>query len=382
MRDDWRWQMENAIRSEAALSERLELTEGERCGLRIAADQGPPLLITPYYFGLIDGDDRRDPIRAQCVPRAGEGVLSSALVADPLAEVKHRVAPALVRRYPDRALFLVTDRCATNCRHCTRRRRIGQRRPRSIEELEPALQWLEQHHDVREVLISGGDPLVASDDWVGMILERIRSIPSLEIIRIGTRTPVTLPQRITPRLCEILRSLGPLYVMTHFNHPREVTERSMEACALLADSGIPLANQAVLLRGVNDSAEVQSELGRRLLQARVRPYYLMQCDAVRGTAHFRTNISRGLQIMATLRERLTGLAIPTFVLDLPGGAGKVPLTPEYLVERRGERVLFRGLAGEIVEYEDREDHSDDEVSLRENDAFPSRCDDSPVEDEA
>lgn len=352
MDEDWTWQVAHAARTARDLGEWFELRDAERRGIAVAEAAGFPLLATPHYLSLIDPSDPNDPIRVQCVPTGAEDRAVPLDQEDPLAEEAHTVAPQLVRRYEDRALLLSTDRCATHCRHCTRRRRVGAAGPRSLGELEPALSWLSEHAEVREVLVSGGDPLLAPDRWIEALLGRLRRIPSIELIRVGSRIPVTLPHRITPRLCQVLRRHAPIYLTTHFNHPRELARASRRACARLADAGIPLANQAVLLRGVNDSVAVQAELGRALLRARVRPYYLMQCDSVRGTGHLRVSVGRGVEIVAGLRGRLTGLAIPTYVLDLPGGEGKVTLGPQYLRRREGELLVLESPGGEEVRYYD------------------------------
>lgn len=358
MDEEWQDQLRRAIGSRDQLEERLELTADERRGLDLVASDARllPLLVTPYYLSLIDPADAADPIRRQCVPSAREADRRPELDDDPLAEARYEVAPGLVRRYPDRALLIATTRCAAHCRHCTRRRLVGRGGLRSLSELEPALRWLEAHEEVREVLVSGGDPLIAPDGWIDALLGRIRSIGRIDVVRIGTRAPVTLPQRVTAGLCRVLRRWAPLYVVTHFNHPRELTPEARAACEALADAGVPLANQAVLLRGVNDCSRVQIELCRALLRARVRPYYLMQCDAVQGTAHLRTSVRRGVAIAETVRASISGLGVPTYVLDLPGGAGKVPLRPGACGERRGGALVFTGPGGELVRYE----HGDDD----------------------
>lgn len=350
--EDWAWQLGNLVETPDALIEGLPLSEEELRGIEEAEADGFRLRCTPYYRSLIDPDDPNDPIRIQCVPSLAESVSVPLDTPDPLAEEAHTVAPNLIQRYPDRVLLLATDRCATHCRHCTRRRRVGRGGLRSLDELEVAFRWIEDHSTVREVLFSGGDPLVASDIWIERILKRLRAISHLELIRGGTRVPVTLPQRVTPSLCEILGRFTPLYVTTHFNHPRELTREAVAACCALADAGIPLANQAVLLEGVNDSAEIQLELCRALLRARVRPYYVMQCDSVRGTGHLRVSVERGLAIMASLRGQLSGLGIPTYVLDLPGGGGKVVLSSKSLLQREGDYLLFVGPEGATTRYYD------------------------------
>lgn len=328
------------------------LTDDERAGIEWARASGFTALVPPHYLSLIDPADPADPLRIQCVPSARERVAAPLDRDDSLAEEEHAVAPYLVRRYPDRVLLLATDRCSIHCRHCTRRRRVGRSGMRRLADLEPALRWIEAHREIREVLVSGGDPLLAPDRWIEALLRRIRRIGHLEVIRVGSRVPVTMPRRITAALCRLLRRHGPLYLTTHFNHPRELALEAVEACESLADSGIPLANQAVLLRGVNDDVETLEALSRGLLRARVRPYYLMQCDAVSGTAHLRVNIRRGMDIMAALRARTSGLGIPTYVLDLPGGAGKVVLGRNPLIRREGDVLVFRGPRGGEARYHD------------------------------
>ncbi len=347
---DWRWQLSRSIRTVEELASRCSLTEGERKWFARTSEGALPFSVTPYYFGLIDLSDPLDPIRRQCIPTNAEHTKERGQLFDPLGEEKFEVAPHLVRRYPDRALLLVTDRCATYCRHCTRRRHVGRGGRPSIRELRPAFRWLEDHREVDEVLISGGDPLVADTDWVDRLLRELRRIGHLGVLRVGTRVPVTLPMRVDAALCDVLRRHQPVIVTTHFNHPREMTSRAREACERLVDAGIPVANQAVLLRGVNDSARLQAALGRALLRARVRPYYLMQTDSAQGTSHFRTSVESGLRIMAELRRVLSGLAVPTYVLDLPGGAGKVPLTSSAVEGREGDDVILRSPTGVLVRY--------------------------------
>jgi lysine 2,3-aminomutase len=357
--DGWIEELGRVVRRASELDGHLRLSAEERRGIAAAERAGFPLLVTPSYLALMDPDDPMDPIRIQAIPSIREVEPLPLDLRDPLAEEVYTVAPHLIRRYPDRALLLATDRCATHCRHCTRRRRVGLSGLRHPEELDPAMHWLADNREVKEVLVSGGDPLVASDEWIDELLGRLRRIEHLELIRIGSRVPVTLPSRVTDELCEILRRWGPLYLTTHFNHPRELTDAARAACARLVDAGIPMANQTVLLRGVNDSVEVQEELGRALLRSRVRPYYLMQCDSVSGTGHLRVPTRRGIEIMAELRRRLTGLAIPSYVLDLPGGHGKILLAPTSIVGREGDLLVLSSPRGEEVRYFDRDDESSD-----------------------
>lgn len=356
---DWRWQLRHAVGSVDALARALPLTPSELEGARRAEREGLPLRITPYYLGLVDRDDPSCPIRRQCVPEAREGDTVPGDLADPLGEVAHEVAPHLVQRYPDRVLLLATDRCAVYCRFCTRSRMVGAGDGSvPLDRLAPALAWLREHPEVTDVIVSGGDPLTMATDRVVRVVEAVRAVPSVETIRLATRVPVTLPMRITPELLAALKGFHPLWVMTHFNHPRELSPESIAACNRLADAGFPVMNQTVLLSGINDDPEVLARLFRGLVRQRVRPYYLLQADPVRGTGHLRTPLARGLEIMASLQGRLTGIALPRFVCDTPGGRGKVPLSPDYVVRRqRGTEdapatttlVTFRG---EEVDYVD------------------------------
>lgn len=332
--EDWRWQLQNSLRSVEQLSRALVLSERELQGARRAESTGLPISITPHYLSLIDPHDENCPIRGQVVPRAEEEQLVEGDLVDPLGEQAHEVAPDLVQRYPDRALLLVSDRCAVYCRFCTRSRMVGDGGgPRALQRLQPALDYLREHPSIRDVIVSGGDPLVMSSSRLVALLAALRAIPSIETIRIGTRVPVVLPQRITGELLAALKPLHPLWIMTHFNHPRELSERSRRACRDLADAGFPVMNQTVLLRGVNDDPATLSELFRGLIRERVRPYYLMQADPVKGTGHLRTSLERGIEIMKALQGRLSGIALPKLILDTPGGFGKVPLQPDYVIAR-------------------------------------------------
>lgn len=307
-----------------------------------------PLRITPYYLGLID--QVGDPIWKQAVPDLHE--LADDGLTDPLAEEKFSPVPAIIHRYPDRVIFYVSGSCASYCRFCTRKRKVGcpDMAP-SFRELREGIEYIAATPQIHEVIFSGGDPLILPDAVLGDLLARVHAIPHVEIIRIGTRVPVTLPERITDRLCSLLKKFQPLYLNTHFNHPRELTQQAAEACARLADAGIVLGNQTVLLHGVNDQAEIISELFRGLLKMRVRPYYLHQMDLTRGTGHFRTSVKTGLKIIHSLRGPVSGLASPHYIIDLPGGKGKVPLVPQY-VKRRGDTLLIQTADGEVVEYPD------------------------------
>jgi lysine 2,3-aminomutase len=350
---DWRWQVRNAISSVDALSSVLTLSERELQGARRAERQGLPIGITPYYLSLCDPHDDTCPVRRQCVPDAREDLEVPGDLVDPLGEVHHEVAPHLVQRYPDRALLLVTDRCAVYCRFCTRSRMVGDGGgAASLDALAPALSYLAAHPEVRDVIVSGGDPLAMATDRLVRVVAAVRSVPSVETIRLATRVPVTLPMRITRELLRALRPHHPLWVMTHFNHPKELTRESIAACTRLADAGFPVMNQTVLLAGINDDAKTLEALFRGLVRARVRPYYLLQTDPVRGTAHLRTPLARGVALIAELQGRLSGIALPKLICDTPGGKGKVPLLPDYVVSRSPGRTVLRTFRGEEVAYID------------------------------
>jgi lysine 2,3-aminomutase len=350
---DWRWQLRHAVDSVDALARELPLTDRELEGARRAERQGLPIRITPYYLSLADANDPTCPVRRQCVPDARESDETPGDLVDPLGEVAHEVAPHLVQRYPDRALLLATDRCAVYCRFCTRSRIVGGGEGAvSLEALAPAFAWLRAHPAVRDVIVSGGDPLAMATERIVRIVAAVRAIESVETIRLATRVPVTLPMRITEELVRALRPFHPLWVMTHYNHPNELTRDSVAACVRLADAGFPVMNQSVLLAGINDDADTLATLFRGLVRARVRPYYLLQADPVRGTGHLRTPIGRGVELMAALQGRLSGIALPKLICDTPGGRGKVPLGPDYVVARAAGRTTLRTFRGELVDYLD------------------------------
>jgi len=310
--------------------------------------------INPYYLSLIRYPG--DPIWLQCVPDSVE-LEDWDAPADPLAEDEMSPVPNLVHRYPDRVLFLTTSQCGLYCRFCTRKRKVGDSSKINMRELESAFRYLDEHAEVSDVILSGGDPLMLTDSVLEKILQRLRAIPHIQIIRLGTKMPCVLPQRITPRLCQMLKKYHPIYVNTHFNHPWEITPESKKACEMLADAGCPVGNQAVLLKGVNDDPEVMKELMKGLLAMRVRPYYIYQADLTKGANHFRTPIDVGLEIMDKLRGHISGLAVPYFVIDAPGGGGKIPLLPEYVLARDEEKVILRNFRNEVYEYPDvREPH--------------------------
>jgi lysine 2,3-aminomutase len=357
--DDWRWQLRHAISSAEELARALPLTPREAVGARRAEQQGLPMRITPYYLSLADRDDPACPVRRQCVPDAREGDDVPGDLVDPLGERAHEVAPHLVQRYPDRVLLLATDRCAVYCRFCTRSRMVGSGDGAvSLDALAPAFAWLRAHPEVRDVIVSGGDPLAMVTERIVRLVAAVRAIESVETIRLATRVPVTLPMRITPELLRALRPYHPLWVMTHFNHPKELSSEAIAACERLADAGFPVMNQTVLLRGINDDEATLEKLFRGLVRARVRPYYLLQADPVRGTGHLRTPLARGVELMQGLQGRLSGIALPKFICDTPGGRGKVPLLADSVVRRgphagRAEGVTtLRTFRGELVDYVD------------------------------
>jgi lysine 2,3-aminomutase len=352
--DDWRWQARHAVTDLRALGEALNLTEAERVGATRAAAAGMPISITPYYLALCDPADPNCPIRRQCVPRAEEAIAVRGDLRDPLGEERHQVAPHLIRRYPDRVLLIATDRCGVYCRFCTRSRMVGDGGgARSLAALEPAFEWLEAHPDVREVIVSGGDPCLMSSERIGRLLQRIGQVEHIDTVRLATRVPVTLPQRVTTELCDAIReSFEATWIMTHFNHPKELTSESSAACARLADAGLPVMKQTVLLRGVNDDAATLETLFRGLVRMRVRPYYLLQMDPVSGTGHLRTPLRRGIELMAGLQGRVSGIALPKLIVDTPGGLGKVPIGPRYLMSQGEGVTVLETFRGDFVEYYD------------------------------
>ena len=346
--NDWRWQLRHSITADD-LPHLLDLTADERAGLAAA----PGLFrvgTTPYYFSLVDRASPHCPVRRQIVPWGAEARVAPGELSDPLGEDAHNPTPAIIHKYPDRVLLLAVDRCAIYCRHCNRRRLVGGDEPTTRAELEAAFDYIARTRRVRDVLISGGDPLLLATDKLDYILGRLRAIPHVEIIRMGTRVPVVLPMRIDDELVAMLRKHHPFFVNTHFNHAKELTPEARRACAKLVDAGIPVGNQAVLLRGVNSSVRSMRALLRGLLTMRVRPYYLFQGDTVVGTDHLRTGVDTAIEIMDGLRGWITGMAIPHLVIDAPGGAGKVPIGPRYLQEIRDDVAVVRSYRGQIVEY--------------------------------
>jgi lysine 2,3-aminomutase len=349
--NDFRWQLKHRITSLDQLRRLLPtLTPEEEAGTKLANTK-LALAITPYFFNLIDPSDENCPIRRQVIPRIEETRTASWEMNDPCGEDAHSPVPGLVHRYPDRVLFLVTDRCASYCRYCTRSRLVSNATGYDFHpEYDKQIEYIRSHPEIRDVLLSGGDPLLLSDDKLEALLRQLRAIPHIEFLRIGTRIPIFLPQRITPELCAMLKKYHPLFISVHSNHPRELTTEVRDALGRLADAGIPLGNQSVLLKHVNDDAVILGALFQKLLMCRVRPYYLYQCDLISGSAHLRTSVRRGLEIMEQLRGHTTGYAVPQYVIDAPGGGGKVPINPGYILSHNNDRVVIRNFEGKVFEY--------------------------------
>jgi lysine 2,3-aminomutase len=347
---DWTWQLKNRLTSVEQLERHMTLTADEKAGCAFASKK-LALAITPYFFNLIDRGDPDCPLRKQVIPRAGEMVISEGEQLDSLGEDEHSPVPGLVHRYPDRVLFLVTDRCAAYCRYCTRSRLVSNAQDYNFHpEHEQALRYIEAHPEIRDVLLSGGDPLLLSDKKLEHLLARLRAIKHVEFIRIGSRIPVFLPQRITPALCEIFKKYGPVWMSIHVNHPRECAAELRDACERLAFAGVPLGNQSVLLAGINDDADVMKALVHRLLRMRVRPYYLYQMDLITGGAHFKADVRKGIEIIRALRGHTTGYAVPQYVIDAPGGGGKVPINPDYVESVTDDAITFRNYEGQRFTY--------------------------------
>ncbi len=351
--EDWnsaKWQLKNRVRTLEDIEKHLVLSEEERAGILLTGTK-LATAVTPHFFNLIHPTDPTCPIRRQVIPRIEETHADADEMADPCGEDSHMPVPGLVHRYPDRVLFLVTDRCASYCRYCTRSRVVSGVSEQKLEtQWDQAIDYISKTPQIRDVLLSGGDPLLFSDRKLESILSRLHAIPHVQFLRIGSRIPLFLPQRITPELCEMLKQFHPLFVSIHTNHPRELTSEVQEALGRLADAGIQMGNQSVLLKDVNDSVEVQRDLVHKLLMCRVRPYYLYQADLIQGTKHLRTGINKGLDIIDGLRGHTTGYGIPQYVVDGPGGGGKIPLNPEYVLDRNEERVVLRNYEGKKFVY--------------------------------
>jgi lysine 2,3-aminomutase len=347
---DWTWQLKNRLTTAEHLERYMVLTPEEKAGCAVA-DHKLALAITPYFFNLIDREDPRCPIRRQVIPRGEEMNVTEEERLDSLAEDEHSPVPGLVHRYPDRVLFLVTDRCASYCRYCTRSRLVSNAQDYNFHpEYEQGLKYIESHPEIRDVLLSGGDPLLLSDKKIDHLLGRLRAIPHVEFIRIGSRIPIFLPQRITPALCDILKKHGPIWMSVHTNHPRECAAELRDACERLSFAGVPLGNQSVLLKGVNDDPDVMIALVHRLLRMRVRPYYLYQMDLITGGSHFKVDVRKGIEIIRQLRGHTTGYAVPQYTIDAPGGGGKVPINPDYVEEVTDDEIVFRNYEGKRYRY--------------------------------
>jgi len=351
--NDWRWQLRNRICDLETLGRMIRLSDDERDALAGSA-AALPLAITPYYMSLLDPWDPRHALRRTVVPTVHERFRGSGEAEDPLNEDEDSPVPGIVHRYPDRVLFLVTGICSTYCRYCTRSRMVGHHgnHCQSAAQWENGLAYIASHPEIRDVLLSGGDPLTLSDDRLEWLLARLRQIPHVELLRIGTKAPIVLPQRITPALVRMLKRYHPLWISIHAAHPDELTQEAARACERLADAGIPLGSQTVLLVGINDDVETMKRLVHGLLKIRVKPYYLYQCDPIPGSSHFRTPVAKGLEVIRGLRGFTTGYAVPTYVIDAPGGGGKIPLLPEYLVGQENGDLLLRNYEGKLFRYPD------------------------------
>lgn len=348
--NDWHWQVRNRLQTVEDLEKVIKLTEQEKIDIAKVLEKFR-MGITPYYASLMDPNDPNCPVRKQAVPTIAETHLSTADLEDPLSEDEDSPAPGLTHRYPDRVLLLITDMCSMYCRHCTRRRFAGANDTGVPKDrIDKCIDYIRRTPEVRDVLLSGGDALMVSDSLLEYIISELRKIDHVEIIRIGSRTPVVCPQRITPELCNMLKKYHPIWLNTHFNHPKEITEESKKACAMLADAGVPLGNQSVLLRGVNDCPYTMLNLVHQLVKMRVRPYYIYQCDLSLGIEHFRTKVSKGIEIIEALRGHTSGYAVPTFVVDAPGGGGKTPVMPQYVISQSPTKVVLRNYEGVITTY--------------------------------
>jgi len=357
--NDWKWQVKNRIETLEDLKKYVTLTPEEEEGVKKTL-QTLRMAITPYYISLIDPNNPDCPVRKQAVPTVKETYQSPADLLDPLHEDEDSPVPGLTHRYPDRVLLLITDMCSMYCRHCTRRRFAGQKDGESaIDRIDRAIEYIAKTPQVRDVLLSGGDSLCVSDERLEYIISRVRAIPHVEIIRLGSRTPVVCPQRITDDLVNMLKKYHPIWLNTHFNHPQEVTKEAAEACAKLANAGIPLGNQTVLLRGVNDCVNTMKKLMHELVKMRVRPYYIYQCDLSMGIEHFRTPVSKGIEIIEGLRGHTSGYAVPTFVVDAPGGGGKTPVMPQYVISQAPGKVVLRNFEGVITTYTEPTDYKNE-----------------------
>lgn len=350
--NDWKWQLNNRITSKEDLMRILNLSEKEISAFS-SEKKCFPLSITPYYASLLDRDNPNHSLRKSVVPVVDEHLISSVEDVDPLDEAAHSPVPCIVHRYPDRVLFLVTNFCSTYCRYCTRSRMVGgHAHYNTHEEWEKAIDYIKSNKNIRDVLLSGGDPLTMENSQLEWLLSRLRKIEHVEFIRIGTKVPVVLPQRINVDLVNMIKKYHPVWMSIHFTHPEELTEETKHACEMLADAGIPLGSQTVLLKGINDNAETMTKLCHKLLQARVKPYYLYQCDLVPGSTHFRTSVNKGIEIIDKMRGYTTGYAVPNYVIDAPNGGGKIRILPEAIVGKADGKILLKNYSGDIYTYPD------------------------------
>ena len=354
--NNWKWQVANRITTAVDLIKYIPLTSEEKKTVNDVLNRFR-MAITPYYLSLIDPKNPNCPVRKQAIPLVNELLLGKNDLLDPLNEDHDSPIPGLTHRYPDRVLLLITDMCSMYCRHCTRRRFAGQKdADLKLSNFDLAVEYIRQHEEVSDVVLSGGDAFLVSDEKIEYILKKLREIDHVQVIRFGTRTPVVMPQRVTKSLVQILSKYHPIWVNTHFNHPDEITSESKKAIDMLADAGIPIGNQSVLLRGVNDCVYTMRDLVKKLIAIRVRPYYIYQCDLSTGIEHFRTPVSKGIEIIEGLRGHISGLAIPTFVVDAPGGGGKIPVMPNYLISQAPGKVVLRNFEGVITTYSEPTDY--------------------------
>ena len=351
---DWHWQIKNSITTVGELRKLIKLNNDEEystTGNRTADSM--PLRITPYYATLITGDIKSEEVRRTIVPTFNEMTVSEGESNDPLGEESHSPVPNIVHRYPDRVLFLVTGFCSTYCRYCTRTYMVAEKKGHESKKVwDQGIEYIRNHPEIRDVLLSGGDPISMPDEDLEYLLKNLRAIKHVEFLRIGTKVPTVLPQRITIKLCNMLKKYHPLFMSIHFTHPDELTSEVAEACGRLADAGIPLGSQTVLLKNINDDVETMKKLMQGLLRNRVKPYYIYQCDPILGSSHFRTPVSKGLEIINGLRGHTTGYAVPHYVIDAPGGGGKIPLLPEYYLGKEGNDIILRNFEGKIFKYPD------------------------------
>jgi len=370
--NDWKWQIANRITDVPTLRKVINVTDEEAAQIERSLTK-LRMAITPYYAALMDPDDPTCPVRMQAVPSMAETHIAGADIHDPLHEDVDSPVPGLTHRYPDRGLLLVTDQCSMYCRHCTRRRHAGETdKAYGKEQIAKCIDYIRNTPSFRDVLLSGGDPLTIDEDLLEWVIAELSAIPHVDFVRIGSRTPVVCPQRVTEKLCAMLKKYHPIWINTHFNHPKEITPEAAKACNMLADAGVPLGNQSVLLKGLNDCPYLFWELNQQLLKIRVRPYYIYQCDLSEGIEHFRTSVGKGIEIMEYLRGHTTGLAVPMFIVDAPGGGGKIPVMPNYIVSRSDRKVILRNYEGVLTTYTEPEDNRSYPEKLYKRDEYITR----------